>query len=113
MASPIDALRKGLKKLKDQHRERKEKLLAELNARKTISKEDQEWLDGAANLVDEECVIETLESTADYEGAVHTLNTRDQVIFNKLMKLANGGGGEHGIKRKCECCDGGKRWTAH
>jgi hypothetical protein len=75
-----------------------------LNYRRTISKEDQEWLDGAANLVDEECVIETLESAADYEGAVHVLNTRDQVIFEKLTKLANGGGGEQGIKWKHECC---------
>ena len=103
MALPIDFLRKGLKKLEDQHRERKEKLLAELKAKRTISEDDQEWLDGAANLVDEERIIEALESEADYEGALHALSPRDQVVVEKLTKLASGGGGENGRKRKREC----------
>lgn len=108
MLSPIDALRKGIKKLEDQHGERKKKLLATLKAKQTISEDDQDWLDGAANLVDEERVIEALESAADYESAVRTLNTRDQAIFETLTKLASGGGGGHGTKRKRECFDAWK-----
>ena len=86
MALPIDYLWKGLKKLESQHQGRKEKLLAELKAKKTISEDDQEWLDGAANFVDEECIIEALESEADYESAMRTLSASNQVIFDKLMK---------------------------
>ena len=103
MALPIDYLWKGLKKLESQHQGRKEKLLAELKAKKTISEDDQEWLDGAANFVDEECIIEALESEADYESAMRTLSASNQVIFDKLMKLASGGDGENGRKWKCEC----------
>ena len=102
MPSPVDVLQKGLKKLEDQHRERKEKLLATLKAKRTISEEDQDWLDDAANLVDEERVVEALESAADYKSAVHALNTRDQAIFDKLTMLASGGGGGYGTKWKCE-----------
>ena len=106
MSSPIDVLWKGLKKLEDQHKDQKEKLLAMLKAKRMISKDDQDWLDGAANLVDEERVVEALESATDYDGAVHTLNARDQVVFDRLTKLASGGGGGgHGTKRKCEYFD--------
>ena len=56
-----------------------------------------------ASIKDEEHIIEALESEADYESAVHALSTSNQVIFDKLMKLASGGDGENGRKWKCEC----------
>ena len=100
--SSIDVLRRGLKTLDNQHKARKEKLLAELKAGRPISEGDQDWLDGAANLVDEARIIEMLESAADYESAAYALNTRDRAVFDELMKMGSGTCGEHGTKRKCE-----------
>ncbi|KAI6158887.1 hypothetical protein EDD17DRAFT_1617570 [Pisolithus thermaeus] len=51
---PTDTLKKGLEKLQDQIRVRKASLEATLKANKTISAADEEWLDNAGNLVDEE-----------------------------------------------------------
>ena len=57
---PFDLLKKGLSTLRNQVQERKVKLTAELKAGQSISEADKEWLDGEANLVDEECVVEVL-----------------------------------------------------
>lgn len=109
--SSIDVLRHGLKNLDNQHKERKEKLLAELKAGRPISEENQDWLDGAANLVDEARIIESLENAADYESAAHALTTRDRAIFDELMKMGSGGSGERGTKRKCEYFRQSKQWA--
>ena len=74
----METLKKGLKQLKAQHKERREHLLAELNARRTISESDQDWLDGAANLVDEERLVETMENAVDYDSGVAVLNPRSE-----------------------------------
>ena len=39
---------------------------------------------------------------------MRTLNTRDQAIFRNAVKVASGGGGGHGTKRKRECFDAWK-----
>ena len=58
----IDVLKKGLKTLKKHVASRKTQLEADLKAGNIISTEDEEWLDGAENLVDEERVIKALDN---------------------------------------------------
>jgi hypothetical protein len=71
--SPLVTIWNGLKKLESQHQQKKEKLLALLKEKKAIS-EDQNWLDGAANLVDEVCILEALEKAPDYESGLDFLS---------------------------------------
>ncbi|KAF8136569.1 hypothetical protein EV363DRAFT_742552 [Boletus edulis] len=89
---PIDALKKGLIKLCDQIRERKEHLTAELRIGAPISDADQEWLDGEGNLIDEERVVEALDGASNYELSFERLSEEDKTIAQKLQKLAGGGG---------------------
>ena len=107
MSSPVAILRQGLKSLENQHEGRKEKLLADLKARRPISEDDQDWLDGAANLVDEARLVDMLENVADYKSGVRTLNASDRIIFDKLLELGHSGGvgpgcNQKGMKRKRE-----------
>ena len=64
---PLHMLQKGLVKLKDSIKLRKDNLLACLNGEEKISEEDKEWLDNAGNLVDEEAVVDLLENVSEYE----------------------------------------------
>lgn len=54
MLNPLEVLRKGLKVLENQVKPRKEALQAQLAGRKSISSQDEQWLDHDANLVDEQ-----------------------------------------------------------
>jgi ribosome assembly protein YihI (activator of Der GTPase) len=115
MSSPLslDILKKGLKQLESQHKERREQLLAKLKAKRTISESNQDWLDGAANLADKERLVEAMENAIDYDGAVAALNPREQAIVAELMKHGGGKCDEHRKKQKCECHDGDQKWGAH
>jgi hypothetical protein len=55
---PCEVLKRGLKILQDQVKAKKEKLQAQLHAKKSISSLDENWLDNKANLVDEQQVLE-------------------------------------------------------
>ena len=96
----METLKNGLNRLKDQHKERREYLLAELKAKRTISESDQDWLDGAANLVDEERLVETMENAIDYGSGIAGLSPKEQEIVEELTKLGGGKGDERGKKRK-------------
>ena len=85
---PIKVLKKGLARLHDQIQERKGKLDIELKASRPISEVDQDWLDGDGNLVDEEKVVETLDSASDYERGLNRLDSQEKTIVQKLQKLA-------------------------
>lgn len=102
--SPLATLWNGLKKLESQHQEKKEKLLALLRVKKAISKEDQNWLDGAANLVDEVCILEALEKAPDYKTGLGKLSPSDWMVVEALKKLRDW---EQSVqverKWKCEC----------
>ena len=75
--SPLVTIRNGLKKLENQHKEKKERLLTLLKEKKTISEEDQNWLDGAGNLVDEVHILGVLEKAPDYKTGLGQLNPSD------------------------------------
>lgn len=104
MNSPLVTIRNGLKKLEGQHRDKRERLLAQLKAKRAISEADQNWLDGAANLVDEVRVLEVLENAPDYETGLSKLIPRDRMVVDELKKLGDGGSSvQVGRKRKREC----------
>ena len=103
--SPLVTIQNGLKKLESQHKEKKERLLTLLKEKKTISKEDQNWLDGAGNLVDEVRILEVLEKAPDYKTGLGQLNPSNRVVVEVLKKLGDGGesmqvGGKW--KHKCD-----------
>lgn len=104
--NPIQVLQKGLRKLKDSVKSRKNNLLTRLNRKEKISDEDEEWLDNAGNLVDEECVVDLLERASNYEHGLTRLTSQQKFLVEKLKEL----GGEvnkvvlPGNKRKSTCC---------
>jgi len=53
----LDVLKYGLVKLKNHAKARKDGLLACLQRKEKVSTEEEEWLDNAANPVDEEVII--------------------------------------------------------
>ena len=65
MEPAIKILEKGLAKLRQQVQGQKAKLEAKLKAGKPISDIDEEWLDGAGNLADEEQVFDILIHASD------------------------------------------------
>ncbi|KAG6375671.1 hypothetical protein JVT61DRAFT_3244 [Boletus reticuloceps] len=90
---PIDKLKKGLKKLQDETRARKAVLVLALNSNQAISQVDEDWLDHAGNLVDEERVVDELDKALDYESTFEGLDPQDKLIAEKLAKLAAGNEG--------------------
>ena len=64
----LEVLRKGLKTLTDRVKT-KEELQARLAERKPISAQDEHWLDHNVNLVDEQWVLEVLESASSAHHA--------------------------------------------
>lgn len=89
---PVEILKKGLTKLQFQIQDRKTRLEGELKASQPISDSDQEWLDNAGNLVDEEQVVDTLDHASDYEQGLKRLNSHDKSVVEKLKDLAGSGG---------------------
>jgi len=86
--NPLEALRKGLKVLENRVKPRKEALQAQLAERKSISSQDEQWLDHDANLVDEQLVLEALENASDYEQAFATLDDEQKGVVKKLYGAA-------------------------
>ncbi|KIK81932.1 hypothetical protein PAXRUDRAFT_154900 [Paxillus rubicundulus Ve08.2h10] len=64
---PLEILKKGLTKLQQQIRDQKTRLEGKLKAGQPLSDSDEEWLDNAGNLVDEERVGDTLDNASDYD----------------------------------------------
>src|SRR5260221_10183273 len=64
---PLEILQKGLKVLTNRIKLRKDTLQAQLAEARSISSEDEQWLDYDANLVDEQCILDALEDAPDYE----------------------------------------------
>ena len=88
MTKPIDVLKKGLKALRKQNEAWKSKIQADLDAQKSITESDEEWLDGEGNLVDEELVIDLLENASDYDEGFAGLCETDKNVVQRLKILA-------------------------
>ncbi|KAF8432564.1 hypothetical protein L210DRAFT_858906, partial [Boletus edulis BED1] len=78
----------GLRKLRDQTSAHKSALEAALKACQPISEADEEWLDNAGNLVNEEHVVDQLDRAADFGSALKHLDASDRSIVQELMELA-------------------------
>ena len=98
--SMIDVLKKGLKTLKKHIASCKTQLKANLKAGNIISADDEEWLDGAGNLIDEGCVVELLDIEPDYERGLEKLDAKDRGIVQNLISLGGGDKEAPGKKRK-------------
>ena len=96
---PLVVLRKGLKVLKCRVKTKKETLQARL-AEKSISSQDQRWLDHDANLVDEQQVLEALENAPDYERAFERLDNEQKGVVRKLCEAGGSPSKVVGSKRK-------------
>ncbi|PBK97943.1 hypothetical protein ARMGADRAFT_1027327 [Armillaria gallica] len=82
MASPkqnittptIAELKKALKLLKDETDQRRNNIKTQLAQKKPVSREDEEWLDEAGNLVNEVVLVEGLAAAHDLDAASQNLN---------------------------------------
>jgi len=64
---PLEVLKKGLTKFMETIKTQKKELSAKLARVETISSSDEHWLDGEANTIDKQCVLDALESASDYD----------------------------------------------
>ncbi|OJA11230.1 hypothetical protein AZE42_13240 [Rhizopogon vesiculosus] len=90
---PLDVLNNRVKV-------RKETLQAQLAARKSISSQDESWLDHDANLVDEQQALEVLEDASDYERGFERLDEAQKGAVRSLRQAADDLGKVVGSKRK-------------
>ena len=103
---PLDVLKKGLKLLQRRFKDRQEAIQARLAEKKSISSHDKKWLDGEANLTDEQQVLDTLEEASDYERGFDRLNEVQKGVVKKLREVAGDLTKTAGKKWKCVCsCD--------
>ena len=84
----LEVLHKGLKILENWVSEKKRALQAQLTEKKSISSEDEQWLDHEANLVDEQQILEALEDALDYEQGFARLDGEQKGIVRKLQEAA-------------------------
>ncbi|KAF8131079.1 hypothetical protein EV363DRAFT_1165656, partial [Boletus edulis] len=71
----------------DQTSAHKSALEAALKARQPILEANEEWLDNAGNLVNEEHVVDQLDRAADFGSALKHLDASDRSIVQELMEL--------------------------
>lgn len=101
MASkPLDILKKGLAKLENSFKAKKEQLEAKLSRKESISSSDERWLDHEGNTIDEQRVIDALESSSNYEQGLEKLDEAGKVIVKKLREWGGDLAKAVGKKRK-------------
>jgi len=97
---PLEVLRKGLEVLTNRVKSRKDAIQAQLAEARSISSEDEQWLDYDANLVDEQCILDALEDAPDYECGFARLDSNQKDIVKKLREAAGDLSKAVGKKRK-------------
>ena len=85
---PLEVLKKGLTKLSQKTKTKQDELTAKLSRSKTILSADEQWLDHDGNLIDEQHVLDILESASDYDRGVEWLDGNGKAIVKKLRKWA-------------------------
>ena len=86
--NPLEVLKKGLAKFKETIKTREKELTAKLARAETISSSDEHWLDNEANVVDEQRILDALESASDYERGFGRLDEAGKAIVKKLREWA-------------------------
>jgi hypothetical protein len=85
---PLEVLKKGLKSLRNKVKAKRDRLLAQLADRKSISSSEEHWLDNDGNLVVEEHILDTLERASDYERGIERLDDEGKAVVMKLREFA-------------------------
>ena len=86
--TPLSVLRKGLDTLRRQVQTWKASLEAKLRQKEKLTDADEHWLDNDGNVVNEQCVLETLEAASDYERGFEKLDEADKGVVRWLRELA-------------------------
>ena len=97
----IQDLTEALQKLQHEITPRKQRIEASLQVGEQISEEDSDWLDNAANLVDENSALDVLASTSDYDTGFNKLTPAQKAAIERLHHILEG---QAAVKP-----DGGKR----
>ena len=99
----IQDLTEALQKLQHEITPRKQRIEASLQAGEQISEEDSDWLDNAANLVDENSALDVLASTSDYDTGFNKLTPAQKAAIERLHHILEGQAAvkSDGGKRKC------------
>jgi hypothetical protein len=98
----VDVLKKGLSSLRNHIKACKYDILARLQRKERISDEDEHWLDNDANHIEEEAVINALETASDYDHGLERLDSQQRTLVEKLKELGGGIMRVVGNKRKSE-----------
>lgn len=97
---PLDILKKGLAKLEQNIKDKKDKLTTKLSRGERILASEEEWLDNEGNTIDEQCTLDILKSASSYEDAIEKLDEGGKAIVKKLRELAGDLVAVPGNKRK-------------
>ena len=84
----IEIIKRGLKVLEATFALRKSQLLARRAENKSITSEDERWLDEEGNLVDEHVAVDVLEKASDFEKAIDALPEQQQAAVTRLREMA-------------------------
>ena len=98
--NPLDILKKGLSKFKKTIKTWGDELNSKLAQEEIISSLDEHWLDNEANTVDEQWILDTLESASDYNQGVEQLDEKGKATVRKLREWAGNLAKVAGTKRK-------------
>jgi hypothetical protein len=90
MARAIELLKKGFAALEKHVTERKATLEARLKKAERLDDADSSWLDGPANLIDEQQALELLDGASDYERGLSRLVPKHQAAVQRLKEFADG-----------------------
>ena len=107
---PLEILKKGLLKLKQTVKKKKDELDAKLTWKEPISASDEEWLDNEGNLIDQQRILDNLEAASDYERGLERLGEEEKRIVWDLIKLGddlplNTGGNKRKRTLFFTCCN--------
>jgi hypothetical protein len=97
---PLDILKKGLSKFTNTIKARRDELNTRLARKETISSADEHWLDHQANTIDEQRILETLESASNYDRGFDRLDEKERAIVKTLREWAGDLVKATGKKRK-------------
>jgi hypothetical protein len=90
MVGGIELLRTGFAAFEKHVKKRKASIQERLKRKERVDDEDSAWLDGPANLIDEQRALELLENASDYEQALSRLGDGLQAAVQRMKEFAAG-----------------------
>ena len=90
MVGGIEILRKGFTALQKHVNKRKTAIQARLAKKECVDDDDTAWLDGPANLIDEQLALDALEKASDYERGLSGLSQGLQAAVGRMKEFAAG-----------------------